>query len=57
MSKGSWCIADVRDNCPNEAGPRGNRGCPWPDRDGDSVVDKDDKCPDTPGTVANNGCK
>jgi len=44
------------DKCPNEAGPAENDGCPWPDRDGDGVLDKDDQCPDVPGTVANNGC-
>jgi hypothetical protein len=22
-----------------------NAGCPWPDTDGDGVLDKDDKCP------------
>jgi len=49
-------IVDSRDQCPKVAGPRANRGCPWPDSDGDSVFDKDDECPDTPGTVANNGC-
>jgi hypothetical protein len=28
-------------------------GCPWPDTDGDGVLDKDDKCPEVKGTVAN----
>ncbi len=37
-------------------GPKENAGCPWPDRDGDGVLDKDDKCPDVKGTVANQGC-
>lgn len=37
-------------------GPKENAGCPWPDRDGDGVLDKDDKCPDVKGTAANNGC-
>ena len=40
----------------NEAGPAENKGCPWPDKDGDGVLDKDDACPDVAGTVANNGC-
>jgi hypothetical protein len=31
-------------------------GCPWPDTDGDGVLDKDDKCPEVKGTVANKGC-
>jgi hypothetical protein len=30
--------------------------CPWPDTDGDGVLDKDDKCPQVRGTVANQGC-
>ncbi|MDB4293221.1 OmpA family protein, partial [Maribacter sp.] len=38
------------------AGPAENKGCPWADKDGDSVLDKDDQCPDVAGTVANNGC-
>ena len=33
-----------------------NKGCPWADKDGDGVLDKDDKCPDVAGTVANAGC-
>ena len=49
-------ITDLKDSCPNEAGPRGNRGCPWPDSDGDSVLDKDDNCPNEPGSAATNGC-
>jgi hypothetical protein len=27
-------------------GPKENAGCPWPDTDGDGVLDKDDKCPE-----------
>ena len=38
-------VADGNDNCPNEAGPAANNGCPWPDTDGDGVLDKDDQCP------------
>src|SRR5690606_38420056 len=49
-------IADKDDECPNEAGPASNNGCPYEDRDGDGVLDKDDQCPDVAGTVANNGC-
>jgi hypothetical protein len=30
-----------------------NAGCPFPDTDGDGVLDKDDKCPEVKGTVAN----
>ena len=33
-----------------------NNGCPWPDTDGDGVLDKDDKCIDTPGPADNDGC-
>lgn len=51
-------IADVRDRCPNEAGPANNGGCPLPasDRDGDTVVDTADRCPDQAGDVNNGGC-
>jgi hypothetical protein len=44
------------DKCPTVAGPKENAGCPFPDTDGDGVLDKDDKCPEVKGTVANNGC-
>ena len=49
-------IKDSEDNCPTEAGPASNNGCPFEDKDGDGVLDKDDQCPDVAGTVANNGC-
>ncbi|MGB5555886.1 MAG: OmpA family protein, partial [Flavobacteriaceae bacterium] len=49
-------VADKDDECPNEAGPAENKGCPWADADGDGVLDKDDKCPEVAGTVANQGC-
>jgi outer membrane protein OmpA-like peptidoglycan-associated protein len=49
-------VADGDDNCPNEAGPAANNGCPWPDTDGDGILDKDDKCPNEAGVAANNGC-
>ena len=38
------------------AGPSANNGCPWPDTDGDTVLDKDDKCPSVAGLTTNNGC-
>ena len=38
------------------AGPEENRGCPWPDTDGDGLLDKDDKCPYNPGPPENDGC-
>jgi len=47
---------DGDDNCPDEAGPVENNGCPFEDRDNDGVLDKDDQCPDVAGTEANNGC-
>ncbi len=50
-------LLDLVDDCPMEAGPAENRGCPDRDRDADTVVDRVDNCPDEPGTVANHGCK
>jgi hypothetical protein len=44
------------DECPKEAGPSENKGCPWPDQDKDGVTDKDDACPDVSGASENNGC-
>jgi outer membrane protein OmpA-like peptidoglycan-associated protein len=44
------------DRCPDQPGPKENQGCPWPDRDGDGVLDKDDRCPDQPGPKENQGC-
>ena len=38
------------------AGPVENNGCPWPDTDGDGVIDKDDACPTVAGPAENNGC-
>jgi hypothetical protein len=32
-------------------------GCPWPDTDGDGILDKDDRCPTVPGVVENDGCR
>ncbi|MEI6864921.1 OmpA family protein [Flavicella sp.] len=49
-------IPDEDDDCPNEAGPIENNGCPWPDTDGDGVLDKDDDCPNVAGPIENNGC-
>ena len=52
-------IVDADDDCPTEAGPASNNGCPLvspPDRDGDGVVDSTDACPDDPGPADNNGC-
>ncbi|HTG67535.1 MAG TPA: DUF5723 family protein [Flavobacterium sp.] len=49
-------ILDKDDECPTEAGPVENKGCPWGDKDSDGVLDKDDKCPSEAGPAANNGC-
>ncbi len=49
-------VLDKVDECPEEAGPEENFGCPWPDTDGDTVLDKDDKCPEEAGEVDNDGC-
>ena len=45
-------IADLKDPCPDKAGPYG--GCP--DTDGDGLHDGLDKCPNTVGAVKNYGC-
>lgn len=47
-------IADVSDDCPDEAGPSNTMGCP--DRDGDGTADKNDECPDDSGPMDLNGC-
>jgi len=49
-------ITDDKDNCPNEAGPKENNGCPDKDSDGDGVVDRKDKCPDKAGPPERDGC-
>ena len=49
-------IADKNDNCPQEAGPAENKGCPWGDKDNDGVKDNVDKCPDVPGVASRQGC-
>jgi outer membrane protein OmpA-like peptidoglycan-associated protein len=38
------------------AGPIENKGCPWPDSDGDGILDKDDDCPQLAGPKENGGC-
>jgi outer membrane protein OmpA-like peptidoglycan-associated protein len=50
-------VLDVNDQCPNQAGPVENAGCPIPDRDGDGVPDDVDNCPDEPGLPENKGCQ
>tara|TARA_R110000868_G_scaffold34421_1_gene124316 strand:+ start:10602 stop:12698 length:2097 start_codon:yes stop_codon:yes gene_type:complete len=49
-------VPDKLDNCPKEAGPEENNGCPWGDEDGDSVLDNVDDCIEQAGPVENNGC-
>ena len=49
-------LFDHEDDCPNEKGPKENKGCPYGDRDGDGILDKNDMCPDTPGFKKWNGC-
>ncbi len=65
-------VKDSEDRCPNEpedkdgfedndgcadvAGPAENKGCPWPDTDGDGILDKDDACVDVKGVEALKGC-
>lgn len=48
-------VPDSSDNCPYQAGPSGNRGCP-PDRDGDGMPDQYDACPDTYASGSEDGC-
>jgi Glycosyl hydrolases family 16/F5/8 type C domain/Thrombospondin type 3 repeat len=51
---------DSSDQCPDEAGPASNNGCPVPpppnDTDGDGVPDNQDQCPNQPGPASTNGC-
>ena len=49
-------IPDTEDNCPNQAGPRENKGCPDKDTDGDGVINRKDKCPDKAGPPEREGC-
>ncbi len=51
-------VIDTEDDCPNEAGPASNNGCPVeePDADGDGVIDSEDDCPNEAGPASNNGC-
>ena len=50
---------DKYDECPKEAGPVENNGCPLPevaDTDNDGIEDKEDQCPTVAGAKENNGC-
>jgi hypothetical protein len=48
-------IPDCEDECPEQPGPRSNRGCPE-DFDGDGIPDLEDECPEQPGPRSNDGC-
>ena len=47
---------DLRDDCPADAGPMQNNGCPVRDADGDTVPDGLDACPTVAGPVQYKGC-
>jgi outer membrane protein OmpA-like peptidoglycan-associated protein len=49
-------VLDADDECPDQVGPKENRGCPWGDRDKDGLVDPEDQCPEVPGPKENRGC-
>jgi neutral/alkaline ceramidase-like enzyme/hemolysin type calcium-binding protein len=54
-------VLDTDDQCPAEAGPPSNGGCPITppppdDGDGDGVPDAADQCPQTPGPIDGFGC-
>lgn len=44
------------DECPDEAGPADNKGCPVKDEDEDGVKDDVDNCPSEKGPKENDGC-
>jgi outer membrane protein OmpA-like peptidoglycan-associated protein len=47
---------DNLDSCITIVGPAANNGCPYGDKDGDTILDNADPCPDVPGPVENSGC-
>lgn len=49
-------IIDKLDDCPKEAGPISNNGCPIEDKDEDGVLDDVDECPEVAGPEENKGC-
>lgn len=49
-------VLDKNDDCPDEAGPVENKGCPYRDTDNDGTLDKDDACKDDAGPKDNKGC-
>lgn len=55
-------LLDGVDDCPEEAGPSENQGCPLEtppppaDSDGDGVANDQDQCPSQAGVSSNHGC-
>ena len=49
-------VPDLRDDCPADAGPATNGGCPVRDADGDGVPDGSDACPAQAGLAKYKGC-
>jgi len=49
-------LFDDEDECPQDKGPKENKGCPYHDTDADGIIDPEDKCPKVPGPKENNGC-
>jgi hypothetical protein len=52
-------VPNASDNCPTQAGPASNGGCPVAvnsDSDGDGVPNASDNCPAQAGPAANGGC-
>jgi len=47
-------VTDERDECPDDYGTRGTKGCPDSDRDG--IADIKDACPEIAGLVSLMGC-
>jgi hypothetical protein len=47
-------VTDERDECPDDYGTRGTKGCPDSDRDG--IADIKDQCPEIAGNVSLGGC-
>jgi len=48
-------VYDIDDLCPNERGPKENKGCPL-DFDRDGIYDEFDECPKLAGVLQNRGC-
>ena len=47
---------DTLDACIDVPGPKTNKGCPWPDTDGDGINDNEDACPKLAGIPEYKGC-